>query len=92
MDAPQSFQKTQKKLKHDKLLNDKDSSSDSIDLQPLFSEDSSDLVSEKASKIMENEHEDAADDFIPLKRTPGKINILSGQGKNLFNLYLLFAA
>ncbi|XP_053602448.1 MATH and LRR domain-containing protein PFE0570w-like [Plodia interpunctella] len=50
-----------------------ESSSDSIDLQLLFSEDSSDGVKNDQSKTKQE-----TENFIPLKRTEGKTNIFEG--------------
>ncbi|XP_063821027.1 kinesin-related protein 4-like isoform X2 [Ostrinia nubilalis] len=54
------------------------SSSDCIDLQLLFSEDSCDIdVSQKSPKKTDSPDTEEAEDYIPLKRTPGKMNILT---------------
>ncbi|KAL0840188.1 hypothetical protein ABMA28_015478 [Loxostege sticticalis] len=56
------------------------STSDSIDLQLLFSEDSNDFdASQKSFEKKEAKETEKAEDFIPLKRTPGKMNILTSE-------------
>lgn len=60
-----------------------ESSSDSIDLQLLFSEDSNDCEDKNKSAQSEKlKQTEDLDEFIPLKRTPGKINIFNTGGKS----------
>ncbi|CAH2992314.1 unnamed protein product [Chilo suppressalis] len=56
------------------LISNEESSSDAIDLHLLFSEDSNDCDTDKAQTHIEIK-KDSVDNFIPLKRTPGKTNI-----------------
>ncbi|CAH0749528.1 unnamed protein product [Diatraea saccharalis] len=80
IDAPQTI-KVAKKAKQNKISNnvDKDSSSDSIDLKLLFSEESTDFDNDKGQTMQTGKRKDSADNFIPLKRTPGKTNIINEQ-------------
>lgn len=66
-------------------------SSDCIDMKLLFPEDSNDsevLTAQKKQAVKETtdkeDDEEAPSDYIPLKRTPGKTNILENMGMYLF--------
>ncbi|RVE52474.1 hypothetical protein evm_002868 [Chilo suppressalis] len=77
VDASQTkFEKTNKN--QSQLISNEESSSDAIDLHLLFSEDSNDCDTDKAQTQIEIK-KDSVDNFIPLKRTPGKTNITNEQ-------------